>query len=118
MLVSALGRMSGTEGAGFEESAAEIEAEVGFAADDSEFTVFNTDRRLEALKTLTEAMAGIEQKKSLIYFSSGMTQTGLVFQLEVPTAELKPGLYTCQVNVIDDVGGTFAFPRLTLWIRQ
>ncbi len=48
-----------------------------FAADDSEFTTFNTDRRLEALKTLTEAMAGIEQKKSLIYFSSGMTQTGL-----------------------------------------
>jgi VWFA-related protein len=76
-LLGALDRMSGVEGAGFEEAATEIEAEVGFAADDSEFTTFNTDRRLEALKTLTGAMAGIEQKKSLIYFSSGMTQTGL-----------------------------------------
>ena len=76
-LLAALDRMSGAEGAGFEEAATEVEAEVGFAADDSEFTTFNTDRRLEALKTLTEAMAGIEQKKSLIYFSSGMTQTGL-----------------------------------------
>jgi hypothetical protein len=40
------------------------------------------------------------------------------FQLDVPAADLKPGLYTCQVNVIDDVGGTFAFPRLVLYIRK
>lgn len=40
------------------------------------------------------------------------------FQLEVPSADLKPGWYTCQVNVIDDAGGTFAFPRLPLLIRS
>ncbi len=40
------------------------------------------------------------------------------FQLEVPAADLQPGLYTCQVNVVDDVGGTFAFPRLAVWVRQ
>jgi VWFA-related protein len=40
-----------------------------------------------------------------------------VFQFEVPLAQLKPGLYTCQVNVIDDAGGSFAFPRLMLYIR-
>ena len=39
------------------------------------------------------------------------------FQLEVPAAGLQPGLYTCQVTVIDDAGGTFAFPRLTLWVK-
>lgn len=33
------------------------------------------------------------------------------FQFEVPLDKLQPGMYTCQVNVIDDAGGTFSFPR-------
>jgi len=40
-----------------------------------------------------------------------------VFQLDVPLTSLKPGFYTCQVNVIDDAGGHFLFPRLALLIR-
>jgi hypothetical protein len=40
-----------------------------------------------------------------------------VFQLDVPLASLKPGFYTCQVNVIDDAGAHFLFPRLSLLIR-
>jgi len=39
------------------------------------------------------------------------------FQLEVPVSELHTGLYTCQVNVVDDVAGTFAFPRIALYVR-
>ena len=41
-----------------------------------------------------------------------------VFQLDVPLAQLKPGLYTCQVNVIDDAAGRFVFPRLAMLVRQ
>jgi VWFA-related protein len=41
-----------------------------------------------------------------------------VFQLEVPLSELKPGFYTCQINVIDDAGGHFVFPRLAMLLRQ
>ena len=33
-----------------------------------------------------------------------------VFQLDVPLTQLKPGFYTCQVNVIDDAAGQFRFP--------
>jgi VWFA-related protein len=40
-----------------------------------------------------------------------------IFQFEVPAEAFKPGLYTCQVNIIDDVAGTFAFPRLALYVR-
>jgi hypothetical protein len=40
-----------------------------------------------------------------------------VFQLELPAQSLKPGLYTCQVNIIDEVAGRFAFPRLDLYVR-
>jgi hypothetical protein len=41
-----------------------------------------------------------------------------VFQLELPLSALKPGFYTCQVNVIDDAAGQFLFPRVALLIRS
>ncbi|MBI4472115.1 MAG: VWA domain-containing protein, partial [Acidobacteria bacterium] len=39
------------------------------------------------------------------------------FELQVPLAQLKPGFYTCQVNVVDDASGKFVFPRLALLVR-
>jgi hypothetical protein len=36
------------------------------------------------------------------------------FQFDVPLAGLKTGTYVCQVNVIDDAGGNFSFPRMAL----
>ncbi|MGA3176884.1 MAG: hypothetical protein ABSE19_06010 [Candidatus Acidiferrum sp.] len=36
----------------------------------------------------------------------------------MPLQSLKPGLYLCQVNVIDDVVGSFSFPRFPLLIRE
>ncbi|MGI4854731.1 MAG: VWA domain-containing protein [Janthinobacterium lividum] len=36
------------------------------------------------------------------------------FQFDVPLTQLKPGNYICQVNVIDDAGGSFTFPRLAM----
>ena len=42
----------------------------------------------------------------------------VAFQFDVPLAGLKPGLYTCQVNVIDDAGGSFTFPRTAVLIRE
>ena len=41
-----------------------------------------------------------------------------VFQLDLPLTALKPGFYTCQVNVIDDAAGLFVFPRVALRIRS
>ena len=40
-----------------------------------------------------------------------------IFQLSVPAQSLRPGLYSCQVTLIDDVAGTFAFPRQTVLVR-
>ena len=40
----------------------------------------------------------------------------VAFQFDVPLTQLKPGTYLCQVNVIDDAGGSFSFPRLALKI--
>ena len=41
----------------------------------------------------------------------------VVFQVEIPLQSLKPGFYTCQINVIDDAGGNYAFPRWPILIR-
>ena len=40
-----------------------------------------------------------------------------IFQLEVPGESFTPGLYTCQINIIDAVAGTFAFPRVAMLVR-
>jgi VWFA-related protein len=40
-----------------------------------------------------------------------------LFQFEVPADAFTPGLYTCQVNIIDEVAGRFVFPRLALYVR-
>jgi VWFA-related protein len=40
-----------------------------------------------------------------------------IFQFEIPAESFKPGLYTCQVNIIDNVASRFAFPRLDLYVR-
>jgi VWFA-related protein len=88
-LAAALDRFSGLEGAGFEEGSTptgeETEAD-GFVADDSEFNIFNTDRRLAAIEQLSDALAPIQQKKSIVYFSSGATQRGEDNQVQLRAA--------------------------------
>ena len=63
-------------------------AETGgsFTVDDTEFNIFNTDRRLEAIRTVARQLSHIDQKKSLIYFSSGITRTGIENQSELRSA--------------------------------
>ncbi len=45
------------------------------------------------------------------------TRDAVAFQFDVPLDGLKPGTYICQINVIDDAGGTFTFPRTAVLIR-
>jgi len=82
---------SGGSGQGYEEGTTgttEGTPDTGqpFTADDTEYNVFNTDRRLEALRSIAEKLAHLQQKKSLIYFSSGMDRTGIENQSELRAA--------------------------------
>jgi len=45
-------------------------AETGgsFTVDDTEYNIFNTDRRLQALRSIADKLSRIDEKKSLIYF--------------------------------------------------
>jgi VWFA-related protein len=80
-LLQVLGGVNDASAQGFAEgttadSTSVADTGADFTPDDSEFNIFNTDRRLEALQSLTEALSGIQQKKSIVYFSSGMSRTG------------------------------------------
>jgi hypothetical protein len=39
-------------------------------------------------------------------------------ELDVPLADLKPGSYICQLNVIDDAAGSFSFPRFAVLVKE
>ena len=43
---------------------------------------------------------------------------GSAHETHMPLAGLKPGPYVCQLNVIDDAGGSFAFPRFAVLVRE
>jgi VWFA-related protein len=47
-----------------------------FEADETEFNIFNTDRKLAALETAAKMLSSLPEKKALIYFSSGVGKTG------------------------------------------
>jgi hypothetical protein len=40
-----------------------------------------------------------------------------LFQFEVPADSFETGLYTCQVNIIDEAAGQFAFPRVVFYVK-
>jgi VWFA-related protein len=54
-----------------------------FGQDDSEFNIFNTDRQLAALQTATKMLGSLNEKKSLIYFASGLNLNGLDNQAQL-----------------------------------
>jgi hypothetical protein len=42
----------------------------------------------------------------------------VVFQLEVPAEQFKAGAYTCQINIVDAIASTVAFPRLSFVVMD
>jgi VWFA-related protein len=47
-----------------------------FVADETEFNIFNTDRKLSALQSLALLLRDIPGRKSVVQFSGGISQTG------------------------------------------
>jgi VWFA-related protein len=87
----ALDALNPNAGQGFEEGTTGMtegtaDTANSFTVDDTEFNIFNTDRRLGALRSIAQQLAKVDQKKSLIYFSSGMDRTGIENQSELRAA--------------------------------
>jgi hypothetical protein len=58
-----------------------------------------------------------ETKPIVAHTLTATDRQAVIFQVEVPLQSLRPGFYTCQINVIDDVAGSYAFPRWSVLIR-
>jgi VWFA-related protein len=56
------------------------------AVEEAGFESFNNDVRLRSLKVIAETLAGIEQKKAILYFSAGMARAGEDNQVELRAA--------------------------------
>ena len=57
-----------------------------FVADETEFNIFNTDRKLAAIEDAVRTLAALPDKKALIYFSSGVSKTGVENQAQLEAA--------------------------------
>jgi VWFA-related protein len=112
-LSAALDRFSGVDTVGFQEGTTltgeETDAD-GFVADESEFNIFNTDRRLAAIEQLSDALAPIQQKKSIVYFSSGVTQRGEDNQVQLRAAIDRAVKANVSIYPVDTRGLTAIVP--------
>ncbi len=64
---------------------ADSEGDTGaaYTQDDSEFNIFNTDRKLAALESAVRMLTSLPEKKALVYFASGMSRTGIDNQAQL-----------------------------------
>jgi VWFA-related protein len=91
-LLKAVGSYTGTEGTGFANgneggvSAGTADDTSTFTADDSEYNALNTDRELYAIRTIARSLERVDQKKSMLYFSGGLTRQGIENQASMRVA--------------------------------
>src|ERR1035441_7009900 len=55
----------------------EEDSGAAYTADDTEFNIFNTDRKLAALESAARMLGALPEKKALVYFASGVSKTGV-----------------------------------------
>ena len=89
-LVRQVGAYNGTEGQGFAEGANansnQAEDTTAYTPDESEYNDLNTDRELFALRSIAQSLAKINEKKSLLYFSGGISRDGIENQASLRSA--------------------------------
>jgi len=75
-------------------------------------------RVLTSIEFLQGGAKIYESKPIVLNEVTAPDRKAVVFQVDLPLQSLKPGLYVCQANVIDDVSGNFAFPRWAILIKD
>lgn len=92
LLLKGVGRYNGTEGTGFAngneggDSTGTADDASSFTADDSEYNALNTDRELYAIREIAKSLERVDQRKSLLYFSGGLTRQGIENQASMRAA--------------------------------
>lgn len=58
-----------------------------FVADETEFNVYNTDKQLNAIGQVAKMLKSFPERKALIYFSAGVTRTGMENEAQLEATE-------------------------------
>jgi VWFA-related protein len=74
-------------------------------------------RVLSSIEFLQNGVKVYESKALVASEVTAPDRKAVIFQIDLPLQSLKAGFYTCQVNVIDDVAGSFAFPRWPILVK-
>ncbi len=89
-LTREVGAYNGTEGQGFAAGATadsnQAEDATDYTPDESEYNDLNTDRELFALRAVAKSLEKITEKKSLLYFSGGISRDGIENQASLRAA--------------------------------
>jgi VWFA-related protein len=89
-LINEVAVYNGTEGQGFAQGATansnQVEDTTGYTPDESEYNDLNTDRELFALRAVAKSLEKITEKKSLLYFSGGISRDGIENQASLRSA--------------------------------
>jgi VWFA-related protein len=107
---AALSQLADAASAADGETAVSEDTGAAFTADDTEFNIFNTDRKLAAVEALCEVLEGIPGKKSIIQFTSGITQTGEENRSELIAATNSANRSNVSIYSVDSRGLLTATP--------
>jgi VWFA-related protein len=107
---AALAQLADAATAANGETAVTEDTGAAFTADDTEFNIFNTDRKLAALESLCEVLENIPGKKSIVQFTSGITQTGEENRSELIAATNAANRSNVSIYTVDSRGLLTATP--------
>ena len=107
---AALSQLADAATAANGEAAVTEDTGAAFTADDTEFNIFNTDRKLAAVEALCEVLEGIPGKKSIVQFTSGITQTGEENRSELIAATNAANRSNVSIYSVDSRGLLTATP--------
>jgi VWFA-related protein len=97
-----------TELAGLADTGGDCSPDTGaaFVADETEFNILNTDQKLAAIQDLAKMLKGFPETKQLIYFTGGVSKTGVDNQAQLEASINAAAKANMKIYPIDVTGLT------------
>jgi VWFA-related protein len=87
-----------------DQGSTDTSSEEVYVPDNVQFNIFNTDRRLSALETLAKMYREFPERKSLIYFSSGVSTTGVENNAQIRSTVDSANRSNMSIYTVDSQG--------------
>jgi VWFA-related protein len=108
-LLKVLAKYNGSDESGFANGStgstdATSDDTAAFSADDSEYNSLNTDRELLAIRSIAKSLERVDQRKSMLYFSGGLTRNGIENQASLRAATNEAAKANLAIYAVDSRG--------------